>query len=221
MLPLQFTTSRTARYLRLGAAGAAIAQVWVCLHGHGQPVAELAALLQHLDTPERLLLLPEALSRYEQPQDANADGIVDAAPRTDAAWFAAETLLPDLTDLAAYLDALTAQVLADCPPDTAVTVLGYGHGAAAACRWLAGNGTAYHRLVLVTPVFPPEIDRRATLVALPEHPVLVLSTAAACPPGTADGGLMQDLLAVGLSAQQCFVDATGPLPLAALTGVGG
>ena len=220
MLPLQFTTSRTARYLRLGAAGAAIAQMWVCLHGHGQPLAELAAHLQHLATPEHLLLLPEALSRYEQPQDANADGIVDAAPRTDAAWFAAETLLPDLTDLAAYLNALTAQVLADCPPGTPVTVLGHGHGAAAACRWLAGNGTAYHRLVLVAPVFPPEIDRRATLVALPEHPVLVLRTAAACSAEAAGEDLMQDLLAVGLSAQQRLVEATGPLPLAALAGKG-
>ena len=219
MLPLTFTTSRTARYLSLGEAGPAITQVWVCLHGHGQPLAELAAHLQNLDTPERLLLLPEALSRYEQPQDANADGIIDAAPRTDAAWFAAETLLPDLTDLAGYLDALTTQVLAACPPNTPVTVLGYGHGAAAACRWLAGNGRPYDRLILVAPVFPPEIDRRATLVALPEYPVLVVSTTTdTYSPEAAGEGLMQDLLAVGLSAQQRLVDATGPLPLAALAG---
>ncbi|GAA4043680.1 hypothetical protein GCM10022409_32120 [Hymenobacter glaciei] len=216
MLPLNFTTSRTARYLCLGEAGPTTSQVWVCLHGHGQPLAELAAQLQHHAIPDRLLLLPEALSRYEQPQDANADGVIDAAPRTDAAWFAAETLLPDLTDLAVYLDALTAQVLAACPPDTPVTVLGYGHGAAAACRWLAGNGRAYERLVLVAPVFPSEIDRRATLVALPEHPVLVITDASL--PKAASEGLMQDLLDVGLSAQQVQVDATGPLPLAALAG---
>ena len=219
MLPLPFTTARTARYLSLGEPGPAIAHVWVCLHGHGQPLTELAAHLQNLDTPERLLLLPEALSRYEQPQDANADGLIDEAPRTDAAWFAAETLLPDLTDLATYLDALTAQVLAACPPHTPVTVLGYGHGAAAACRWLAGNGRAYERLILVAPVFPPNIDRRATLVALPEHPVLVVSTTTDTYSPEASGeGLMQDLLDVGLSAQQRLVDATGPLPLAALAG---
>ena len=220
MLPLSFTTSRTARYLSLGEPGPAIEHVWVCLHGHGQPLAELAAHLQNLDTPERLLLLPEALSRYEQLQDANADGIIDEAPRTDAAWFAAETLLPDLTDLTVYLDALTAQVLATCPPDTPVTVLGYGHGAAAACRWLASNGRAYDRLILVAPVFPPEIDRRATLVALPEHPVLVVSTTTdTYSPEAAGEGLMQDLHEVGLSAQQRLVDATGPLPLAALAGM--
>jgi predicted esterase len=222
MLPLSFTTPRTARYLSLGEPGPAIAHMWVCLHGHGQPMAELAAQLQNLDTPERLLLLPEALSRYEQPQNLNADGIIDEAPRTDAAWFAAETLLPDLTDLSVYLDALVNKVLAECPPNTPVTVLGYGHGAAAACRWLAGNSVAYDRLILVAPVFPAAIDRRATLVALPEKPVLVVSTTTdTYSPEAAGEGLMQDLLQVGLSAQQRLVDATGPLPLAALAGAAG
>ena len=219
MLPLSFTTARTARYLSLGEPGAGITHVWVCLHGHGQPVAELAAQLHHLDTPECLLILPEALSRYDQPVDANHDGVTDAAPRTNAAWFAAETLLPDLTDLSTYLDALVAQVLAACPPAVPVTVLGYGHGAAAACRWLASNAVAYERLILVAPVFPPEIDRRATLVALPEKPVLVVSTTTdTYSPEAVGNGLMQDLLDVGLSARQRLVDATGPLPLAALAG---
>ena len=219
MLPFPFITARTARYLSLGEPGPGIAHVWVCLHGHGQPVAELAAQLRNLDTPERLLILPEALSRYDQPADANHDGVTDAAPRTAAAWFAAETLLPDLTNLSTYLDALVGQVLAACSPGTPVTVLGYGHGAAAACRWLAGNPVAYERLLLVAPVFPSEIDRRATLVALPEKPVLVVSTTTdTYSPEAAGHGLMQDLLAVGLSAHQRLVDAAGPLPLAALAG---
>ena len=218
MLPLQFTTSRTAHYLSLGEASSATTHLWVCLHGHGQSLNELAAYLQNLVMPGHLLLLPEALSRYEQPQDANADGVIDAAPRTNAAWFAAETLLPDLTDLTTYLDGLVAQVLATCPPTTPLTVLGYGHGAAAACRWLAGTTRSYERLILVEPVFPPEIDRRATLVALPEHPVLVLRATDARTPGAADDGLMQDLLDVGLSARQRLVAAAEPLPLAALAG---
>ena len=218
MLPLQFTTSRTARYLILGEASPTTNHLWVCLHGHGQSLAELAAYLQNLVVPGCLLLLPEALSRYEQLQDVNADGILDAAPRTGAAWFAAETLLPDLTDVAAYLDGLVAQVLPTCPPATPLTVLGYGHGAAAACRWLAGTSRPYDRLILVEPVFPPEIDRRATLVALPEYPVLVMRATDASTPEAADDGLMQDLLDVGLSAQRRLVAAAEPLPLAALAG---
>ena len=212
MLPLSFTTPRTARYLLLGEPGPGITHVWVCLHGHGQSVADLAHQLQNLDTPERLLVLPEALSRYDQP------GAGPEAPATQAAWFATDSLLPDFDDLGTYLDALTEQVLAACPPHTPLTVLGGGHGAAAACRWLANNGTDYHRLILCAPVFPPAIDRRATLVALPERPVLVVSTTTdTYTPEAAGDGLMQDLLDVGLSARQRLVEA-GPLPLAALAG---
>ena len=213
MLPLPFATPRTARYLLLGEPGPAITHVWVCLHGHDQPVADLARQLHNLDTPDRLLVLPEALSRYSSP------GTGSETPATRAAWFAADSLLADFDDLGTYLDALARHVRAACPPGTPLTVLGYGHGAAAACRWLAGNGVAYNRLILCAPVFPAEIDRRATLVALPERPVLVVSTTTdTYTPEAAGQGLMQDLLDVGLSAQQRLVDATGPLPLAALTG---
>jgi len=208
MMPLSFVTPRTARYLSLGEPGPAVEHVWVCLHGHDQPVADLADQLRGLATPKRLLVLPEALSRYALPATEAR------AQRTGAAWFAPDSLLADLADLSTYLDALTAGVLVACPPDTPLTVLGHGQGAAAACRWLAGNALAYSRLILYDAVFPAEIDRRATLVALPERLVLVLSTATAASEA-ADEGLMQDLLAVGLSAQQRLVDA-GPLPLTAL-----
>ncbi|OGX85623.1 hypothetical protein [Hymenobacter glacialis] len=210
MTPLFFTTPRTARYISLGEPGPAIEQVWVCLHGHDQPLANLVEQLRNLDTPERLLLLPEALSRHAL---APADG---AASRTGAAWFAPDSLLADLADLATYLNALTQEVLARCAPGTPVTVIGFGHGAAAACRWLAGNTVDYTRLILCAPVFPIEIDRRATLVALPERPVLVVSTSNdTYTRETIGEGLIQDLLDVGLSAQQRIVDS-GPLPLAAL-----
>ena len=66
-------------------------------------------------------------------------------------------------------------------------------------------------------MFPPEIDRRATLVALPERPVLLVSTTTdTCSPEAAGAGLMQDLLDVGLSAQQHLMDDDGLLPLAVL-----
>ena len=204
--PVSFTTPRTARYLTLGEPGPATEHVWVCLHGHTQSTADLADLLQHLATPGQVLLLPEALNRYELP----AAGA--AAAQTNAAWYAPDSLLADFADLSTYLDALTEQVRAACPPHTPLSVFGYGHGAAAACRWLAGNGVDYTRLVLYAPVFPAIIDRRATLVALPERPVLVLSPAE-YQSEAAGEGLMQDLLDVGLSATQRLVEP-GPLPLA-------
>ena len=206
---LTFTTPRTARYLLLGEPGPAIEQVWVCLHGHGQSLAELADSLHLVNASTRLLLLPEGLSRFEVPTD-------DAAlPRTGAAWFASDSLLADLADLGAYLDALTQEVLAACSPGMPLTVFGHGHGAAAACRWLAGNGTGYTQLILHDAVFPAQIDRRATLVALPERPVLVVTTTTPDAIEATEAGLLQDLLDVGLSARHYRADA-GPLPLAVL-----
>lgn len=220
MQPLSFATTRTARYYSLGEPGSAIQHVWFCLGAHGQPTGELAAQLTNLDTPERLLILPEGLSRFEVLADAPAPGAPALAPYTGTAWFAPDSLLLDLADLTLYLNALAEQVLSACPPNTPVTVLGCGHGAAAACRWLAGGHVTYERLLLYAAVFPADIDRRATLVALPERPVLIISTTTdTYSPEAAGEGLLQDCLAVGLPAQLRLVDA-GPLTLAAL-GAGG
>ena len=156
-----FPTARTGRFYSLGEPGPDIQHLWVCLHGHEQPVAELAAQLVNLDTPERLLILPEALARFTLPDGSDR-------PASDrAAWFAPNSLGPDLADAAAYLQALTTQTLAACPPGTPVTVLAYGHGAVAACHWLAGSGLAYDRLILYAAVFPALPDRRALLATLP------------------------------------------------------
>jgi predicted esterase len=194
----------------LGEPGPTIRHVWFCLHGDGQPVADFAAQLRNLDTPERLLIFPEALSRYTLPP--SSDGTVS----TGATWFAPPDLLPDLADLTTYLDALAESILEACPPDTPVTVLGYGHGAAAACRWLASNRIAYERLILYAAIFPPEIDRRATLVALPDRPVNVVATTVdIITPEAAAAGLMQDLQDGGLTTQLSYVAEDG-LTLAAL-----
>ncbi len=52
-----------ARYYSLGEPGADIQHVWFCLAGHDQSVADLAAQLVNLDTPERLLILPQTPNR--------------------------------------------------------------------------------------------------------------------------------------------------------------
>ncbi|RSK42611.1 hypothetical protein [Hymenobacter perfusus] len=215
MLPSSFTTARTARYISLGEPGPAIQHVWFCLHGEAQPLAEFTAHLINLDTPERLLILPEALSRYPLP--APEPG---AAATTAACWFAPDSVEPDLADLGAYLDALAAQVLAQCPAGVPVTVLGCGHGAAAAACWLAAGHTTYDRLILYASVFPPELDRQATLARLPKRPVtLVATTTDVFTPEASAEGLLHDLHEAGLPAQLRYV-SEGPLPLASLGAAG-
>ena len=210
MQPQLLTTPRTARYYCLGEPGPGIRQVWFCLHGENQPVPELAAQLVNLDTPERLLVLPEALSRYGLPPDATGHR------RVGADWFAVGDLLPDFTDLTTYLNTLAGQVLAQCPPDVTVTVLGVGHGGAAACRWLAGQRFTYDRLILYAAVFPPEINRRATLANLPKNPVTIIATTTDSFKTEAQGeALLHDLQNADLSARLKYV-SEGPITLAAL-----
>ncbi|GAA4390658.1 hypothetical protein [Hymenobacter koreensis] len=211
------TTPRTARYLLLGQPSANVRAVWFCLHGADESVEDLAEQLAPLaENSDLLLVLPEALSRYTLPPLTPHE-----APRVAAAWLAPGSgdLLPDLTDLTAYLDALAEEVLAHCPPNTPVTVLGCGQGAAAACRWLSGNRVNYERLVLYAAVFPPDFDRRATLVSLPERPVTVVATTVdTLTPEAAGEGLLQDLLDVGLPAGLRHV-TPGRITLAALSPV--
>ncbi|WP_400192938.1 phospholipase [Hymenobacter sp. B81] len=208
-----FSTSRTARYMLLGEPGPAIQTVWFCLHDADQSVEDLAEQLRALEAPDRLLVLPEALSRY-----ALAPTSPPQLARPAAAWLVPGSgdLLPDLLDLTAYLDELAASVLSQCPPQVPVTVLGCGQGAAAACRWLAGNRTEYQRLVLYAAVFPPDFDRRATFVGLPERPVTVVATTVdTLTPEASGQGLVQDLLDVGLTATLRHV-TPGAVTLAAL-----
>lgn len=203
-------TPHRAYFYSLGEPGPAIQHVWICLHGHDQPVANLAAQLVNLDTPERLLILPEA------PNQAAPSGRSDARSGLSAVWFRQASLGPDLALMRAYLDELTAFILADCPPDTPLTVLGYGHGAVAAAAWLANNGFAYDRLILYAAVFPPEISRPQLFADLPHAPVVVVATTADVFTPEANGaGLVQDLRAAGLTARLSYAD-DGPLTLAAL-----
>ncbi|WP_310390879.1 hypothetical protein [Hymenobacter sp.] len=213
MSPYSFTTPRTAHFYSLGEPGPAIAHLWVCLHGHDQAVADLAAQLVNLDTPERLLVLPEALSRRADP--ATSDRPTDAL----GVWFAPHSVDADLADLTTYLDGLTDHIRARCPAGTPVTVLGYGHGAAAAVGWLAENHLVFERLILYAAVFPPEIDRRTLFAALPQRPIVVVSTTTAFTPEVEGAELVRELLDAGQTARLSYADA-GLLTLAAL-GAGG
>ncbi|MBD2769443.1 hypothetical protein IC235_16255 [Hymenobacter sp. BT664] len=196
-------TAHRAHYYSLGQPGPRIRHVWLCLHGHQQPVQALAAQLVNLDTPERLLILPQALA----PDSAAVD---------QALWFRPGSLGPDLALVRAYLDELVTSVLVECPAGTPLTVLGYGEGAAAAVTWLAGNRFPYERLLLYAAVFPPQLSRTRLFADLPRSPVVVIATSAAEFTPEAHGeGLLLDLRAAGLPVRLSQVES-GPLTLAAL-----
>lgn len=134
MIAHHFTTQRTARYYTIGEPGPQARDVWFVCHGYGQLAAEFMAEFEPLAAPDRLIVAPEALSRF-YPGDANGRHGRDA--RIAASWMTREDRLSEIDDYVAYLDGLAEQVLSACPDSARLRVLGFSQGASTACRWVA------------------------------------------------------------------------------------
>jgi predicted esterase len=123
-------TPRTARYYALAGDGP-VGEVWVALHGYGQQAGRFLAAFEALAAPGRLVVAPEALSRF----------YTDAAHRhVGASWMTREDREAEIGDYTGYLDGVFedagARYEAD-PQTVRLVVLGFSQGAATAARWLA------------------------------------------------------------------------------------
>ncbi|HUF30634.1 MAG TPA: hypothetical protein VMM77_08190 [Gemmatimonadaceae bacterium] len=140
MIERPLRTWRTARYYVLGTPGAAVRDIWFVCHGYGQLAASFAQGLEPLASAERIIVAPEALSRFYL--DALDQG--GASRRVGATWMTREDREAEIGDYVGYLDAVYATVLGELPTVGArVHVLGFSQGVATVVRWLAlGNARA-------------------------------------------------------------------------------
>jgi predicted esterase len=146
--------SRTARYLSLGDPGPAIREVWFVLHGYGQLAARFLSGFAALADGSRLIVAPEALSRF----------YLDPAGRekVGASWMTREDRLNEIADYVRYLDAVSAEVLGRLDRGAVrVHVLGFSQGTATASRWAAFGTPRVDRLVLWGGEVPPDLDLAA------------------------------------------------------------
>jgi len=143
------TVPRSTRYHTLGRPGR---EVWFVLHGYGQLAERFLTEFGPLDDGTRLIVAPEALSRF----------YVDRAHRVvGASWMTREDRRAEIDDYVRYLDAVYQDVMAGSGaslPRGAVHVLGFSQGAAAAARWLALGGARAQRLLLWGGEVPPDVD---------------------------------------------------------------
>jgi predicted esterase len=165
------TVPRTARYEQLGEPTAATRQLWLVAHGYGQLVEYFSRHFRALHTadPEgTVIVAPEALSRFY---------LAGNGGRVGASWMTTADRQAEIADQAAYLDTLLAQLLAACPPDVRVTVLGFSQGTATVSRWLAGRADGWqpHQLVLWAGDFPADIEANAARRLLQGLPVVLVS----------------------------------------------
>jgi predicted esterase len=151
------TVPRTARVALLGPAGPGVRELWYVLHGYGQLAAPFLESFRAIDDGTRLIVAPEALSRFYDG-DAQARLHKDAA--VGASWMTREDRESEIADYLAYLTIVHATMLdaigGGTPP--AVTVLGFSQGGATAARWVARGYFRATRLVVWGSQFPPELD---------------------------------------------------------------
>lgn len=153
------TVLRTARYYTLGEPGSRTTEVWFALHGYGQLAATFLSALAPLDDGSRLIVAPEALSRFY----LGGVGSRAAAERAvGAAWMTREDRLAEIDDQVRYLDAVHTEVLSGLAPIIPrVCVLGFSQGATTAARWLALGTARVERLILWGGELPADLDLSA------------------------------------------------------------
>jgi len=154
----RLSVTRSARYFTVGRAER---EVWFVLHGYGQLAARFLRHFGALDDGTRLIVAPEALSRFYLTEDP-------AERRVGASWMTKDDRLAEIDDYVRYLDAVHLAVVGSSR--VRVTALGFSQGATTGCRWTALGGARVDRLIVWGGEVPPDLDitklrgRRLSLV---------------------------------------------------------
>lgn len=160
----RLSVPRTARYVTLGNE-VAPGDIWFVLHGYGQLAARFIRQFAAIDDGARLIVAPEALSRFY----LEAGG----SDKIGASWMTREDRLTEIADYVRYLDALYLIVGAETAQR--VVVLGFSQGTATAARWLATGTARADRLILWGGEVPPDLDLAAAHSRWAETAVLLVA----------------------------------------------
>jgi predicted esterase len=151
---------RTARYYTLGPTHGFPRELWFVCHGYGQLADRFLRQFAPLDDGARLIVAPEALSRYYlDPIPVRRQ---QASPRVGASWMTREDREAEIADYVAYLERLAQEIrhpLSGAAPR--IVVLGFSQGTATVSRWLAASELRVDQLVLWGGAIPPELDLTA------------------------------------------------------------
>ena len=143
---------RAARYATAGSLDGPLDDVWILCHGYGQLASEFLGFARALEHPRRLLVAPEALSRFYHEDHK----------RIGASWMTREDRDVEMEDYVRYLDLLHDQLFGVVERDRLeLRVLGYSQSAATAARWAVRGRAKIDHLVLWGSPLPPELGTEA------------------------------------------------------------
>ena len=153
---------KTARYVVLGPEDGPVDEVWVACHGYGQLATYFARHFRPALRPGRLVVVPEALSRFYVTREGERVG-----QRVGASWMTREDREAEVADVVRYLDdvfvAACARADAD-PRAVRLGAVGFSQGTATVTRWLAysplvaARERRAGRLVLWGGALPHDLD---------------------------------------------------------------
>ena len=147
---------RTARYYVAGGGDVPPGECWVVLHGYGQLAGRFVRHFAPLAGPARLVVAPEALSRFY------LEGRTHAAARVGATWMTREDRLHEIADQRRYLDRVCDDALARWPGAAPrLVVVGFSQGAATAVRWAGAAARPIDRIIAWAGTLPQELDAKA------------------------------------------------------------
>src|SRR6185436_2828355 len=125
-------------------------EVWFLLHGYGQLAEPFLASLADLSRPERLLVAPEALSRFYLRRGAGEIG---------ASWMTKLERADEIRDTVRYLDLVCERVLGEhAPAKVSLRAFGFSQGGAAAARWAVLGRAPVEQVLLWGCPVPPDLD---------------------------------------------------------------
>ena len=147
------------RHARVGVVGdlATADDAWLILHGYGMLAQGILHWFRAAARPGRVLIAPEALSRFYTELNGNR--------RVGASWMTREVREADLDDIQGYLDRVVTDIVGS---RQRIEVHGFSQGCAAASRWLAHGERAVDRLVCWGSPVPPDVEGSRLLAAVRE-----------------------------------------------------
>ena len=169
---------RTARYCTLGHQPSG--DVWFVLHGYKQLARRFIRRFQVLDDGTRVIVAPEALSRFYVSAGQGRHGPESVVGAT---WMTREDRENEIHDYVRYLDQL-AETLLD--GSERLTVVGFSQGVATASRWVTHGRTVADRLILWGDFLPPDLDMARAATALGALDLVLVR-------GNRDGALSPEL----------------------------
>lgn len=172
MKEYHLAVERTARLAVVGERGPDVRDIVIACHGFGQLAHRFARPFESLARPDRLIVAPEALSRYYLDPGPGRHG---PEARVGATWMTREDRLREIADYVGYLDRVLDWATSPGGPPPALTALGFSQGVATVLRWLALGRARAARVVLWAGMPPDDLTPAQLTTAIGDAEVTVVA----------------------------------------------